>query len=87
MSNIVILIGSMRKGGNTDLLARRFAEGARKNNHVEVISVADHDVAPCIGCNRCYTSEGNRCFRHDDMDDIYDKLSHADIRIRSPFHR
>ena len=30
MSNIVILVGSMRKGGNTDLLAQAFAEGARK---------------------------------------------------------
>ncbi|MBP0975571.1 MAG: hypothetical protein J6P20_05850 [Oscillospiraceae bacterium] len=28
MRNIVILVGSMRKGGNTDLLARKFAEGA-----------------------------------------------------------
>ena len=26
MSNIVILVGSMRKGGNTDLLAQAFAE-------------------------------------------------------------
>ena len=28
MRNIVILVGSMRKGGNTDLLVRKFAEGA-----------------------------------------------------------
>lgn len=28
MSKIVILTGSMRKGGNTDLLAGAFAEGA-----------------------------------------------------------
>ena len=44
MSNIVILVGSMRKGGNTDLLAQAFAEGARENNSVEIISVADYKV-------------------------------------------
>ena len=81
MSNIVILIGSMRKGGNTDLLAHSFADGAMKNNHVEIVSVADHGVNPCLGCNRCYTSEGNRCFQKDDMDDIYDKLSRADVLV------
>ena len=27
MSKIVVLVGSMRKGGNTDLLAQAFTEG------------------------------------------------------------
>ena len=49
MSNIVVLMGSVRKGGNTDLLAQAFAEGAEKNNTVEIISVADSKVNPCIG--------------------------------------
>ena len=35
MSRIVILVGSMRKGGNTDLLAQALKEGAEKNNEVE----------------------------------------------------
>ena len=81
MSNIVILVGSMRKGGNTDLLARRFAEGAAEHNNVVIISVADYKVAPCIGCNTCFTREGNACFNHDDMDMIYEKLSHADVLV------
>ena len=80
MSNIVILVGSMRKGGNTDLLARRFAEGAAEHNNVEIISVADYKIAPCIGCNTCFTREGNACFNHD-MDAIYDKLRRADILV------
>ena len=80
MSNIVILVGSMRKGGNTDLLARRFAEGASEHNSVEIISVADHKVAPCIGCNTCFTREDNACFNHD-MDAIYEKLRRADVLV------
>ena len=53
MSNMIILMGSVRKGGNTDLLVQAFAEGARRNNTVEIISVADYRVNPCIGCNSC----------------------------------
>ena len=42
MSNIIVLSGSPRKGGNTDLLVDAFVKGAEKNNNVEVISVADY---------------------------------------------
>lgn len=81
MSKIVILIGSMRKGGNTQLLAQAFADGAEKRNDVEIISVADYKVNPCIGCNSCFTRENNRCFQEDDMVQIYDKLKTADIVV------
>lgn len=81
MSNIVILVGSMRKGGNTDLLAQRFAEGAAEHNNVEIISVADYKVAPCIGCNTCFTRESHACFHSDDMEVIDGKLLRADILV------
>ena len=38
MSNIIVLSGSPRKGGNTDLLVDAFVKGAEKNNNVEVVS-------------------------------------------------
>lgn len=81
MSKIVILVGSMRKGGNTDLLAASFANGARINNDVEIVSVADNKVNPCIGCNSCFTRDGNKCFQSDDMIQIYEKLKTADILV------
>lgn len=81
MSRIVVLTGSVRKDGNTDLLAKAFAEEAGKLHEVEVISVADYDVHPCIGCNSCFTREGHRCFREDDMQRIYDSLLQADILV------
>lgn len=81
MSRIVVLVGSMRKGGNTDLLAQAFAEGASKNNTVEIVSVADYKVNPCIGCNSCFTREGNQCFQKDDMAEIYKKLKMADVLV------
>ena len=81
MSNIIIFVGSMRKNGNTARLAQSFAEGAAKNNNVEIISVADYNVNPCIGCNSCFTREGNKCFQNDDMMQIYEKLRNADIVV------
>ncbi len=81
MSKIVILVGSMRKNGNTHLLAKAFADGASKNNIVELISVADYKVNPCIGCNSCFTRNGNQCFQDDDMTTIYNQLKTADILV------
>ena len=81
LSNIVILVGSVRKNGNTAQLAQRFAEGAAKNNNVEIVSVADYNVNPCIGCNSCFTREGNQCFQNDDMVQIYEKLRNANIVV------
>lgn len=59
MRRIVVSAGSMRKGRNTDLLAQAFAEGASKNNTVEIVSVADYKVNPCIGCDRLHTPMRN----------------------------
>ncbi|WP_295094607.1 flavodoxin family protein [Ruminococcus sp.] len=81
MSNIIIFIGSMRKNGNTARLTQSFAEGAARNNNVKIVSVADCKVNPCIGCNSCFTREGNKCFQNDDMLQIYEKLKNADIVV------
>lgn len=81
MSNIVVFVGSVRKGGNTDLLAQAFLAGASKNNNVDIVSVADYKINPCIGCNSCFTREGHECFQQDDMQEIYRKLKKADIVV------
>lgn len=85
--NIIILVGSMRKGGNTDLLAKSFLNGASTHNNVEIISVADYNVNPCIGCNSCFKRKDNSCFQKDDMTLIYKTLAQADmIVIASPVY-
>ena len=81
MSRILILAGSPRRNGNTDRLVQSFAKGAAENNQVEVVSACDYKVNPCIGCNSCFSREGNKCFQNDDMTAIYEKLSKADILI------
>jgi len=79
--NILILSGSPRKGGNTDLLVEAFVKGASQKHHVEVVSVHDYKVNPCMGCNACFKSESNSCVQKDDMSLIYEKMAVADMLV------
>ncbi len=79
--NILILAGSPRKGGNTELLVGAFVKGASLKHHVEVVSVHDYKVNPCMGCNACFKNEANACVQNDDMSLIYEKMSRADMLV------
>lgn len=79
--NILILSGSPRKGGNTELLAEAFEKGVSQNHHVETVSVNDYKVKPCIGCNACFRNESNTCAQKDDMANIYEKMARADMLV------
>ena len=78
--NILILSGSPRKGGNTELLAEAFAKGAGMHHHVEIVSVRDVKVNPCLGCNACFIANGI-CAQKDDMSIIYEKMSQTDMLV------
>ena len=78
--NILILSGSPRKGGNTELLAEAFAKGAAAQHHVEIVSVRDYKVNPCLGCNACFKANGI-CAQKDDMAIIYEKMNQADMLV------
>jgi multimeric flavodoxin WrbA len=77
--NILILSGSPRKGGNTELLVDAFAKGAAKHHHVEIVSVRDVKVNPCLGCNACF--KNGICAQKDDMAAIYKKMGQTDMLV------
>ena len=77
---ILIISGSPRKGGNTELLAEAFAKGAAEHHHVEIVSVRDYKVNPCLGCNACFKTNGI-CAQKDDMSPIYEKMNQADMLV------
>lgn len=79
--NILILSGSPRKGGNTELLVEAFVKGASQKHHVDVVSVHDYKVNPCMGCNACFKNESNSCVQKDDMPLIYEKMAVADMLV------
>lgn len=79
--NILVFVGSPRKGGNTDTLANAFIEGALDAGHeVEKITLQNHKISGCLGCDYCMKNRG-ACVQKDDMQMIYDKLNKADVVV------
>ena len=82
MSKIAVLVGSMRKYGNTELLVSDFVKGAEENgNEVSLISVANYHVMPCKGCNACRKRVNKDCIIQDDMQKVFSILKEADIIV------
>lgn len=79
--NILILTGSPRKGGNTDMLTEAFANGASQMHSVEIVSVRNLKVNPCLGCNACFNNNNHICLQKDDMQEIYSKMAKADMLV------
>ena len=78
--NILILSGSFRKKGNSDLLCDEFMKGALEAGHVvEKIYVNDKKINFCTGCGVCNTT--HKCVMHDDMAEILEKMLAADVIV------
>lgn len=78
---VLILSGSPRKGGNSDLLCDRFAGGAAEAGHsVEKIRVAEKNIHPCIACYHC-RDNGGQCVFQDDMAEVMQKMIDADVLV------
>lgn len=81
VSKIAVLIGSPRKGGNTEILANSFIDGAKNHHKIEVISAADIKINGCTGCNYCYANPDHKCAQKDEMHEVYEKLADADVIV------
>lgn len=78
---VLILSGSPRKGGNSDLLCDEFMRGAiESGNSVEKIRVAEKKIGYCRGCYYCKNS-GGECAIKDDMADVLQKIIDADVIV------
>lgn len=80
---VLILSGSPRKGGNSDLLCDEFARGAKEaGNAVEKIRVSEKKIGYCTGCYYCQKS-GGVCAIKDDMAELLQKMIDADVIVLS----
>lgn len=78
---VLILSGSPRKGGNSDLLCDEFMRGAKeRGNAVEKINVGEKKVGYCRACYYCRKS-GRECVIKDDMAEILQKMIDADVIV------
>jgi multimeric flavodoxin WrbA len=80
MRNILAVVGSPRKGGNTEILVTKIAEGARAGGaKVEVVHLGDLEIRECDGCHACW--RGRPCRQHDDMQVLYPKIAAGDVIV------
>jgi multimeric flavodoxin WrbA len=78
---ILALIGSPRRGSNTDIAVERIFAGAREKGHTsEKVYLYDYEIAPCVDCRRCKDLP-NVCVLHDDMLAVYPKIEEADVIV------
>lgn len=80
MKNVLIISASPRKGGNSDTLCDRFAQGAEESGHkVEKVFLSAKNIGYCRGCGVCNST--HKCVQKDDMAEILDKMVEADVIV------
>jgi multimeric flavodoxin WrbA len=77
MKKVIGLVGSARKGGNTDILVRQVLAGAAaKGDETKIFYLDDLEYQGCQGCRYCKMNEG--CRVDDAMTMLYQELISAD---------
>jgi multimeric flavodoxin WrbA len=79
--NILVLTGSPRVGGNSDLMAEAFIKGAKAAGH-EVVKyeAGKKDIKGCKACDTCF-SKGTACSFDDDFNSLALLLAKADAIV------
>lgn len=79
---VLIISSSPRKGGNSDTLCDKFAQGAKETgNIVEKIFLKDKKINYCTGCGFCNTNDYGGCSQKDDMPEILEKIINSDVIV------
>lgn len=77
---VLILSGSPRKGGNSDILCDVFMKGAKESgNEVEKIRISEKKIGYCRACYACRGT--GACVIRDDMEEILQKMIDADVLV------
>jgi multimeric flavodoxin WrbA len=79
------IVGSPRRGGNTELLVDRVIEGCRSRGdaYIEKVFIADKNIQYCSGCLTCtFPPPGTgKCVLRDDMDMLIEQVRESDAFI------
>ena len=80
---VLILSGSPRSGGNSDILCDQFMQGSSEaGNEVEKIRISEKKIGYCTACYHCRSSKG-QCLQDDDMASVLQKMIDADVIVLS----
>jgi multimeric flavodoxin WrbA len=78
---ILALLGSPRKGGNTDQLVEQILKAARTKGHkTEKLYLYDYTISLCVDCRNCKKGDYVCCI-NDEMQQIYPKMEEANVII------
>ena len=87
--NILVLLGSPRKNGNTESLANIVWEELFMCGHIcRSVRLYDKKISPCLACRGCQKDHtGFGCLQKDDMEEIAELVFWADlILLASPIY-
>lgn len=74
------VVGSPRKGGNTDILVDKVLLGAQENgNTTEKVFLNDLNIKPCQACMTC--KKTGKCAIDDDMQKAYVQVLESDCLV------
>lgn len=77
---VLVINGSPRAKGNSDLLCDEFIRGAEEAGHsVEKASLREKEIHPCRACYACFKT--GVCVQKDDMSEILQKAEDADVLV------
>jgi multimeric flavodoxin WrbA len=79
---VLVILGSPRKNGNSSTLAAQISRGAKSAGaRVETVFLQDLEISPCQACYTCQKHDSKGCAIEDDMQGIYPKLIKADAWV------
>lgn len=77
---VLIISGSPRKGGNSDLLCDEFMRGALEAGHrAEKVRLQELKISGCRACYGCRNT--GVCVQKDDMEALLEKMVQADVIV------
>ena len=77
---ILVITGSPRKNGNSNILADSFIKGAEEAGHSVVrFDSAFKNVHPCVACNKC--GMNGQCVFKDDFESVRNNIVDSDAVI------
>jgi multimeric flavodoxin WrbA len=74
------IVGSPRRGGNTEILVDEVLEGAKKAGaRVEKVILSELSIAPCRGCDAC--ADIRRCVQQDDFRGVLERMKKSQVWV------
>ncbi len=84
-NRIVVINGAPRgREGFTYYYLSKLVHGMQSGPaQVEMLTISEHDIKPCLGCYCCWKTCEGRCVQRDDVTDLYRTVDEADLVVHA----